>query len=113
MTPGQSANIARFNALAATHGEPVTRGALTVSLALIDRAAKHGRIDKVSYKDGKMDFDLLAMSKIEILFSDIPAGTAIPAAGDCWLDTVGTRHRVQYVGQTNVSFELFCKTSRV
>lgn len=87
-------------------GEPLKYGAVTIN-GIVNRKVTKVR-DGVAAKDGKLDFSLMGMSEIEFVI-----GSSIPTAGETFYDSVGIRHRVEYVTQTDITFVLYCKQSRV
>lgn len=104
-TPAQLMQIARFNTLAAVSGEKLTYMQSTV-LAIVNRIAKAGRIDRVSIRDGKTHFTLGGTSSIEILFTSLQTA---PQPAQSFLDAFGARHRIKNVEQTDVAWVITCE----
>jgi len=99
--------IAGLKALLASAGEVLQVGDQTPT-ALVNRRPVKLK-DGISIKEGKFSFNVAGLTEIEILRADL----AEPSSGQSFVDTLGWRHRVQLVTQTDITWVLYCNTSKV
>jgi len=105
MSVSQSCRLAGFNALAAISGEALTYGSLS-PIGIVQRNILKAK-DGVSARDGQIDFDLMGMTQIEIVFGQM----AQPIVGNTFIDATGFRHRIRFVGATDITWVCYCTPS--
>lgn len=87
--------------------EALKLGALSVS-GTVNRTPIRVR-DGVASRDGKLDFEVIGMTEIEVRMSVLPTE---PQAGQAFYDSIGLRHRIQKVVFTDLTWVCYCLPSR-
>ena len=109
MTALAQSLAAGVGALAVVGGESLSYGGASV-VALIDRKPPKAKIDRLSFKDGKLDFSASQMTIVEVLTT---AMASQPVAGKFFGDSVGFQHRVVHVERTESTWVCYCQQSQV
>ncbi len=105
MSPSFVSRNAGFSALLAISGERLKRGEVELR-ALVNRAVIKGK-DAVASRDGSLDFTSSGVTEIQF-----KRDLTEPAVGESLVDDLGWSHRIRKVGQTDISWIVYCTTSK-
>jgi len=75
-------------------------------MALVTRNATKLK-DGVSAHDGKVDFEVMGMTEVELSKSILQ-----PQSGGTFIDLFGFRHRIRFVTQTDITWVCYCTPSQ-
>jgi hypothetical protein len=104
----QTLREAGLNALVATNGEEgLSYGGSYVG-GTVNRTPVQVR-DGVSSRDGKLDFNVIGLTEIEVQMSVMQE----PEVGGNFRDNLGLRHRVRHVVFTDLTWVCYCTPSKV
>ncbi len=76
--------------------------------ATVNRNIVKGRDFMRLFKDFAGDFEVMGLTEVEILKSDLATA---PEAGQYLTDSYSYKHRVRYTSQTDVSWLIYCTPS--
>lgn len=106
MSAGSSLRTAGLAFLQSNSGEGLTYDGGAKVTALVNRRPTKIR-DAISSKDGQLNFDIAGMTEIELSM-----GGLVPATGKGFTDSIGFRHRIAFVGFTDISWVMYCIPSK-
>ena len=112
MSPSASLRSAGFAALLAVSGESLTYNVGNSSIADVQAVINRrpAKLRTVIQGAANIDFTLMAMCEVEILFTGI---SVQPQTGGSFLDSLGNRHRIVQVTASDITWICTCKSSQV